>query len=183
MYEKDGQDTEVAEFCAHSNFILTSKGFYFIVSDEPTVYPSAPGYGGQVFPNNFNWLVVPGANKYIHSAPWNNSGPFNCPVNRSHGCVNMRPDDFNILVFGGTYVNPFTGEVSKIDPIKIGTPFVIVPTDNFCSNIANCMKALHCATGKACFSWYTCANCANSEVDSGWTKLVSEDPILSVLDK
>jgi len=183
MYQKEGQVAEIADFCVHGSFWNTPVGVWFITEDKSTVYPSAPiGYKQTVFPHNFVWRENDAGNSYIHAAPWNDRGPHNCPLFISHGCVNMRPDDFDLLVFGGTYTNPFTGQVSEITPIKVGTPFIISPTAGFCTTVEDCMGKLKCTSGSECFEKYTCASCTDAVTKQIWSDLVAQAPSLAVLD-
>lgn len=182
MYQDGyGKVAEVAWFCVHGATWNNSKGVYFIFLDRATYYPSAPrGYHSTWFPHNLAWkFFVEIGNEYLHEAPWNPDGPFTCPINDSHGCVNMRPQDFTVLHDGGSYTNPFTGETVNVPPIGVGTPMVVVKSADGCSTLENCMKTFQVSNGYDAFKKYTCALC----VDPGprWTELVAQAPVLGLL--
>lgn len=182
LYYQDGYNlTSIATFCVRAGDINTPNGFYFIAIDRPTTYPTAHGgYATTFFSHNFA-IKLANRNWYLHAAPWNTMGINGCPTNGSGGCVNMRTDDFNILLNGGKYVNPITGEVSIIPDISVGTPFAIVATEGVCKYLGNCMNAMQCKTGGECWRMYTCQSCTTNAV-SKWNSLVALAPFLKILD-
>lgn len=182
LYYQDGYSlTVIATFCVRTGDYNTPNGFYFIAIDRPTTYPTAHGgYQETFFSHNFSWKLS-SRNWYLHAAPWNTLGINGCPTTGSGGCVNMRTDDFNILLNGGDYINPITGEETVIPDVTVGTPFVIMDVDSVCKYLGNCMKKMQCKTGQECFETYTCAYCKTNAV-SKWQSLVALAPFLKTLD-
>lgn len=182
LYYQDNYDLKViATFCVRAGDNNTPNGFYFIAIDRPTTYPTAHGgFQDTFFSHNFAWKLA-GRNWYLHAAPWNTEGVNGCPTNGSGGCVNMRTDDFNLVLNGGDYENPITGERTIIPNISVGTPFVIVDSDSVCKFLGKCMQALACKTGDECWRTYTCASCTKNAV-SKWNSLVALAPFLNILD-
>lgn len=182
LYYQDGYELAViATFCVRAGDNNTPNGFYFIAVDRPTTYPTAHGgFQDTFFSHNFAWKLS-FRNWYLHAAPWNTKGVNGCPTAGSGGCVNMRTDDFNLLLKGGDYENPITGEKTVIPDVTVGTPFVIVDTDDACKYLGNCMNKMACKSGQECFRTYTCSYCKTNAV-SKWNTLVALAPFLSTLD-
>lgn len=181
LYYQNGYElTVIATFCVRAGDNNTPNGFYFIAIDRPTTYPTAHGgYATTFFSHNFAWKIS-NRNWYLHAAPWNTQGIDGCPTNGSGGCVNMRTDDFNIILNGGEYKNPITGETTTVPDLGVGTPFVIADTENACTYLGQCMTTNKCVSGKDCFHQYTCEFC----IDWGtrWDILTGKDSALKVLD-
>jgi len=186
LYYQDGATlTVIATFCVHAGDNNTPDGFYFIAIGRPTTFPHAPvGYKTVFYSHNYAWKYGfrngKSANWYLHSADWNKSGVNGCPTRASGGCVNMRTADFNILLSGGPYVNPITGETSTIPHLGVGTPFIIADSENACTYLGQCMPAYKCVSGKDCFHKFTCDVC----IDWGtkWDILAGENPSIKALD-
>lgn len=180
MYQSGYDLVEVAWFCVRGSDNNTSDGFYFIAIDRPTTYPTAHGgYADTFFSHNFGWKFA-NRNWYLHSAPWNDLGEEGCPIKNTGGCVNMRPEDFDVILNGGSYLNPITGVETVIPDLKVGTPFVISSENTSCQYLGNCMDVFSCKDGLTCFLTYTCQYCGSNAV-SKWNELVVKNPDLNML--
>ncbi len=179
MYQDGFNLVEIAWFCVRASDNNTPDGFYFVAVDRPTTYPTAHGgYATTFFSHN---LAIKLANRswYLHAAPWNESEAFGCPTNNTGGCVNMRTDDFKIIVEGGEYKNPITGETSQVPDISVGTPVIIVPSKTTCDYIGNCFDYFECKSGLDCFKRYTCQLCVLN-AESKWEAILAQAPNLAV---
>lgn len=183
LYYQDGYSLEaIATFCVRASDNNSPNGFYFIILDRGTVYSSAPGeYKTVYFSHNFGWKYAT-RSWYLHPAPWNDAGEKKCPVNNTGGCVNMRPDDFDIILNGGAYTSPLTGETSTIPNLGVGTPFVIVDTEETCTYLGTCMDAMQCRTGRECFRKYSCEFCGPTW-GTRYNDMLDVAPNLRILDK
>ena len=179
MYQDGYTLTEVATFCVRVGDTNTPDGFYYIVVDRGTTYPTARGYSTVFFSHNFGWKLAL-RSWYLHPAPWNDQGVGACPVKGSGGCVNKRPGDFDIILEGGEYTNPTTGKVSKIPNLGVGTPFIIVQNDAVCTYLGQCLTTYDCETGRDCFRKYSCQYCA--DWGTKWEGLLVAAPNLNILD-
>lgn len=177
---QDGLSSEVvATFCVRGSDNNTPNGVYFVLTDRGTTYPHAPGYADTFFPHNYAFKFAK-SSWYLHPAPWNDKGQNGCPVKSSGGCVNMRPEDFDVIINGGPYQDPVKNQNVEIPHLGIGTPMVITDEGNSCDLLGDCMKKLNCMTGYNCFRIYSCQYC----VDSGtkWENLEEVKPELYELD-
>lgn len=180
LYYQDGYNlTEIAWFCVRASDNNSPDGFYFIAIDRPTTYPTAGGgYATTFFSHNFAWKLS-FRNWYLHAAPWNQGVAYGCPTKNTGGCVNMRTEDFTLLVEGGEYGNPATGIKTVIPDIPVGTPFVITAADYDCGYLGQCMQKFDCRDGQDCFRKYTCQYCSDSATK--WETLVSQNLSLEQL--
>lgn len=180
LYYQEGYNlTEVAWFCVRASDNNSPDGFYYIAIDRPTTYPTAGGgYATTFFSHNFAWKLS-FRNWYLHAAPWNQGVAYGCPTKNTGGCVNMRTEDFTLLVEGGEYMNPDTGIKAVIPDIPVGTPFVITAAETDCTYLGQCMQKFDCRDGLECFRKYTCQYC--SDYAAKWGALVSQNLSLEVL--
>ncbi len=172
----------VASFCVHGSDDNTPDGVYFVVTDRGTTYPHAPGYATTYFSHNYAFKVAK-ESWYLHPAPWNDKGVGGCPLKSSGGCVNMRPQDFDVIVNGGTYTNPLTDQVSEIPHLGIGTPIVVIDPSahgSSCDFLGQCMKVLECDSGLMCFKQFSCQYCVDSV--TRWKDILDIKPELRILD-
>ncbi len=180
MYYQDGSNlTVIATFCVRGSDNGTPNGFYFIALDRPTTYPTARGYETTFFSHNFGWKLGQ-RSWYLHPAPWNDAGEAGCPLKSTGGCVNMRPTDFDIILSGGDYTNPLTGEKSVIPNLGIGTPFVITYHESDCTYVGECFNYFGCTTGRECFAKYTCQLC--TEPSPRYMEMLRQAPFIEIFD-
>jgi len=159
--------TEVAEFCAHGGTISTREGFYFIAMMKDTIFARAPsGFNNVLYRHNGMFRIfMQNDNLYAHAADWNDKGEYGCPIKDSAGCVNMRSEDFVVLIGGGEYTNPKTGKISIIPEgaFSVGTPFVVVQNEEMCNYVGECFKAFGCTSLRDCWEKYTCKLCYDAK--------------------
>lgn len=180
MYYQNGSElTVIATFCVRGSDSGTPNGFYFIALDRPTTYPTARGYETTFFSHNFGWKLG-NRSWYLHPAPWNDSGEAGCPLKSTGGCVNMRPDDFDIILSGGDYTNPLTGEKAVIPNLGIGTPFVITYHESDCKYVGECFNYFGCTTGRECFAKYTCQLCGDPS--PRYMNMLRQAPFIEIFD-
>lgn len=184
LYYQDGYNlTLITYFCVRGSDNNTPNGFYFIAVDRPTMYPNAVGgYSETMFSHNLLFKFSELGNWYFHSAPWNTEGYQGCPTRNTGGCVNMRDQDFRVLIYGDAYTNPYTGETIDLPEITVGAPVVIVDSDDSCTYLGQCMDLFQCKSGMTCFKYYTCATCDN-DFESRWKKMSDLAPNLWSLEK
>jgi len=166
-YQNKYELVEIAEFCAHGGVVSTRVGFYFIAMMKDTVFARAPSGFNDVLQrhNGMYKIAMQHDNLYAHAADWNDQGEYGCPIKDSAGCVNMRSEDFILLVGGGEYTNPKTGKVSIIPEgaFSVGTPFVVVENKEVCTYVGECFKAFGCTSLRDCWEKYTCKLCYDSK--------------------